>query len=542
VLSFCVDIFFLMNLCNVLLYIHLFKIKKKELNRSQGFEKNRIPAVTNACAVFDHGDEALHDIELYYGSALALAKFLAVATNDDEIRMILSALEMVFRGTPKQCTDAFSKISHSLLNNLLKQLDRFETRNVKHADVSILNISKILYYLSRSTELRSMLCRPKAMLQSMARLSTRNLNSECRTLWVRIVANLANIDDNKVLMYEQDGLVDSLLRVGHFDSSDLVRQMAMTSLMEFSTAPTNHTSMAKNEVLVSTIVKVVLVEKNANTRECAISTLQNLAFAKENRVKLVTLKNGIVLEALKKALANDPDMKARRHAAGALTNLACEETAQVMGMNKGLLQTLAIVATKDEKEDVQTRASLALTKIASSINATMACHETMLDALVVASLSKAPNSVAAVLRVKARSPENREALARHSGVVDTLCDICVSDNAQPTDRDSAIRAIMHLVNEDKNRKILCNKTVLHALVVAANYTDPQVVEARDSAVRGLERLATEPSNRNFMAHHPGLIVAISKSVEREAILQRDGHESEYGFLAKPLLLSLLVAM
>jgi hypothetical protein len=66
-----------------------------------------------------------------------------------------------------------------------------------------------------------------------------------------------------------------VLRVGHFDSLDLVRQLAMTLLMEFSTASTNHAAMAKNEVLVSTIVQVVLVEKNANTRECAISTLQN---------------------------------------------------------------------------------------------------------------------------------------------------------------------------------------------------------------------------------------------------------------------------
>ena len=300
--------------------------------------------------------------------------------------------------------------------------------------------------------------------------------------------------------------------------------------------------MARNQTVLGTLVKMVLVEASALTRESAITALQNLAFTKENRSLLVSFKNGIVLAALKKALSSDPDTKARRRAAGALTNLACDETAAAMGNHKGLLDALAIVATKDESLDVQTRASLALTKIASSITVHMECQPALLDALVVASLSKASNSVSAVFRVMARSPENREVLARHPGVIDTLADVCISATAKASDRDNSIRAIMHLVNEDGNRQIMCSETVLTAVVAAANYDDPELDEARDSSIRAMERLATEASNRPVMAHHPGLLVSVAKAVEREDQWKQQGREAEYGYLAKSLLMSLLVAM
>lgn len=504
--------------------------------------ERRIPSVTNACAVFDHDDENKHNLELYYGAAMALNKLLTVSTHDDEIRMIFSALEMVCRGSPKQLNIAFLKISHSFLSNLLKFLERFETKGVRHADLSILNISKIFYYLSRSSELRPMLCRSKAMLQALARVSKKALNTDSRLFRVRTIANLANCDENKVLLYEQEGIVDSLLRAGHFDSSDLVRQFAITALMEFSSSPSNQVSMANNEVLIGTLVKVVLVEDNPVTREGAITTLQSLAFIRENRQTLVMMKGGIVLEALKKALASNNDTKTRGRAAGALTNLACEETSTTMAKHKDLVTSLAISASNDVSDDVQARASLALTKIASNATVEMDFLDMLLDALVVASLSKAKNTVAAVFRMKSRIPEYREPLAKHSGVVDTLCDIVISDGSITTDRDNAVRAIMHLVNEDKNRKILCNSTVLDALVTAANYTETELEGARDSSILALERLATDVTNRHTMAHHLGLLVTVAKSVEREAIWILEGREYESDYLAKPLLLSLLVAM
>jgi hypothetical protein len=511
------------------------------LHRATGHD-GRIAAITNACAEFDHADELKHNVELQNGAASVLAKVLSMTDDDDEARMICAAIEMVFRAQTKYVHVAFDKCGSIMIPLLLRLLDRGESGNMKHADVSILNITKTLLYISRVSELRVNLARDQGMLDALRRVATSILNPDCRVARIRIVANIVNCEENKALMLEHEGLLDSLLRIAHLDLSDSAREYAGLALMDLASAPSNQVPMAKNEKLLGTLVKMVLVEKFASTRESAITALQNLAFTKENRSRLVAFKQGIVMEALKKALGGDKNDKARRRAAGALTNLACDETAEGMGCHKGLLDTLAIVATKDESKEVQTRAAMALTKLAASITAKMSCYNSLLDALVVASLSPAANSVSAVLRVKARDPENRESMARHPGILDTLADICINDRSDLKDRDNAMRAIMHLTNESANRTAMCNKTILEALVKGASLDDLKLEDIRDSAVRAIERLATEFSNRPFMARHRGLLVAVAKATEREARLEEEGAKAEHAFLAKPLLMSLLVAM
>jgi hypothetical protein len=514
-----------------------------ELIRAQG-ARRRIEAITNACEIFDHYDEARHNIELYQGAAQALGKMLDHPQPDDALRMICSALEMVFRASTRTVQQSYGKCGSSLLTNLLLLLDRCERGDVKHAHISILNITRILLYLSKCPDLRYSLCRNQDLLDCFTRavLTNDQLTNECRALRMRILANLAAGDKNKVLLYEQIGLLYNVLRIANMDTSDLARQHAAIVLQELAACTFLHVSMASNDQLLGTLVKLALKEKSMQTRESSISALQTLAFTKENRLRLVEYKDGVVLEALRVAVSTDTDDKVRRRAAGALTNLACEDTAEAMGNRKGLLGALAIVATKDSSIDVQTRASLALTKIGSSINSSMDCFETLLDSLVVASLSTTSNSVSAVLRVKAREPQNRECMAKHSCVLDTLADICVSPSAAIADRDNAMRTLKHLVNDSRNRIVMCNKTILDALVIGSNFEEPRLMEAREAAIITLERLATEPSNRPRMARHAGLLVAVSRAVEREAKWAEAHIESEHGYLAKPLLMSLLLAM
>jgi hypothetical protein len=563
-------------------------------------QDRRIVAITNACAEFDHVDEAKHNVELQQGAATALCKVLAAVPPhrnldgsskggdvsstisggdvDDEVRMIAAAMEMIFRGQPSYIQEAVDKCSLQLLPLLLTYLERAETGTMKHAEVSILNISKVLLYWSRVSELRVPMARHPGMLSALARVGTSALNPEARIVRARIIANLVNAsDDNKRLMLAHEGLLDALLKTAHLDTHDQAREYAGIALMDLANASCNQVAMAKNEKILGTLVKMVLMEEVAGTRESAITALQNLAYKKDIRIELVTFKDGIVLECLKKALSSDTHDKSRRRAGGCLTNLACDETADVMGNHKGLLETLALVSTKDESSDVQNRASMALTKLAASITVHMSSFPILLDALVVGSLSPMANSVSAVLRVKARDPENRLAMAQHKGILDTLADTC-TNNAKASlsaswskrnldavkDRDNAMRAIMHLTNESKNRKTMCTKPILTALVEGANISDDDILnnkqleEIRDSAIRAIERLATETSIRSIMARHDGLLVAIAKATEREAKLEvsmggryttapgtpggDSTTEHHHAFLAKPLLMSLLVAM
>eukprot|EP00934_Nitzschia_sp_Nitz4_P001790 Nitzschia sp. Nitz4//scaffold129_size63868//41950//45266//NITZ4_006201-RA/size63868-augustus-gene-0.53-mRNA-1//1//CDS//3329534911//1790//frame0 len=508
----------------------------EELHRSveSGVKERRAISITNTCADFDHMDDKRHNVELQKGAATVLSKMLSSSQDEDEMRMVCAALEMVFRAQPSYVHVAFDKCGSVMMPHLLRLLERAENGDMKQADVTTLNISKVLLYISRVPDLRMHLAHNKGMMAALKRLSSSILSPECRVVRIRIVANLVNCDDNKAYLLEHKELVSALLRIAHLDLSDVAREYASVAMMDLASAPANQVPMAKNEKLLGTLVKMVLVEKLAPIRESAITAIQNLAFTKENRTRLVSFKSGIVLEALKKALSGDSNDKARRRAAGALTNLACDETAEIMGNHKGLLDTLALVSTRDNNEEVQTRAAMALTKLAASISIKMASYSTLLDALVVASLSPAANSVSAVLRVKARDPENRESMARHPGILDTLADICTSRACGVKDQDNAMRAIMHLTNENSNRKVMCTERILDALVQGTHLEDPNMWEMRDSAVRSLERLATEFSNRAVMANHDGLLVGIAKATEREAKLEAQGVKTEHALLAKPL--------
>ena len=310
--------------------------------------------------------------------------------------------------------------------------------------------------------------------------------------------------------------------------------------MDLASDPANQGPMAKIDKLLGTLVKLAILENVPDTRESAVTALQNLAFAKQNRIRLASYGSGVVLEALKKTVASDKDDKARRRAAGALTNLACEETGERMGCHRGLLDTLALVATQDVSAEVQQRASMALTKIASSVSCTMRCHKNVLDALIVASdSSHAVSPIVAVMRVKARDPAYRTSMAFHPGVLDTLADVTVNKGLPVKDRDNAMRAIMHLTNEPNNCKVMCCKKILNSLVIGVSQGEGDIAT---SAITAMERLATDVSNRPHMARHEGLLVAVAKATEREAKLEGSEDSQSLPLLAKPLLMSLLVAL
>lgn len=503
--------------------------------------KRRHSKLTQACYEFDHWDDARHGTELLFGAANVLSMALTLAKNDDEIRMVCASLEMVFRASQKHVGDAYDAIQVSIVPWLLGVATKADEGKLAHADAIILDITKVFFYWSRIPKLRPSLARHSGMLEMLTRVSSLE-DQDAKAVRMSLISNLANADENKALLVQAHGFLESVLRTAVIDASDKAKECASSTLMELASCPDNQVQMANNDRVLATLVKLAVTEKVSETRETAISGLQNLAFCQSVRLRLITFSGGVVLDALRKTLASDLNLKARRRAAGALTNLACDETAECIGNHKGLLEVLAVVASKDENSDVQGRAAMALAKVASGITCHMPCYESLLDALVVASLSNAATSLSQVLRVKAREPENRASMARHVGVIDTLCDICVSSDNTIKDRENAMRALMHLTNEDTNREIMCQKTVLDALMVGANAEGPKWAAFFESAIVALERLATEAKNRPVMARFGGMLVTVAKVTEKEQILEDAGTESSHERLAKPLLMSLLLAL
>lgn len=522
-------------------HIHNVKIIIAELNKAIDQER-RMAAITNACAEFDHWDAEKHNIELHFGCPNVLCLVLSMTDNQDEIRMICAALEMVFRASTDSVRSTFQEVGPSVVPLLLKIMERCERDILKYSKVSIINISKVLLYFSRVPELRTTLVKHDGMLQTLCRVSTSQLEPDARVLRMRIIANLSNAEDVKHIMIDHSGLIESVLKIAALDLSEGAREYASATLMDLASSTNSQESMAKNDKLLATLVKLAVTDSKDETREYAVTALQNLAFSKENRTRLVEFSDGVVIEALKKALSTDSNDKSRRRAAGALTNLACEETADLMAGHEGLLHVLSRAATHDKNSDVQKRSCLALTKIASSSSADSDFFKVLVTALVNASSSENCTGIPAVLRVKAREASVREDMARIPGLLDTLAEMSISRKYSSKDKENAMRAIMHLTNETENRKIMCNKVILQALIEASNMDSAVSKEIRDSAIVAIERLATEVTNRQYMARHEGLLVAVAKATERESKSELAGEKQSQPRLAKQLLLSLLLAM
>ena len=499
-------------------------------------------AITNACAEFDHWDTEKHNIELKLGSSNVLCLVLSMTDNEDEIRVICAALEMVYRASTDSVRNTFQEVGPAVVPLLLKVLDRCEHDILKHAKTSILNISKVLLYFSRVSELRTVLAKHDGMLHALTRVSTSQLDPDARVLRMRVIANLSNSEGNKIMITNHPGLLESILKIAALDLSDSAREYASAALMDLASSSNTQDAMANNDKLLATLVKLAVTDVKEETREYAVTAMQNLAFSKENRIRLVTFADGVVIEALKKVLSTDTNDKSRRRSSGAITNLACDETADLMIGHEGLLQVLTRAATHDKNNDVQKRSCLALTKIASSCPLDSEFFTLMVNSLVTASSSGNSTGIAAVLRVKARDASKREEIARIPGLLDTLATMSTGKAYSAKDKENAMRAIMHLTNETENRKIMCNKVVLNALVDAATMENVGSKEIRDSAIVAIERLATEVTNRQYMARHDGLLVAIAKATERESKSELAGEKQSSPRLAKQLLLSLLLVM
>ena len=308
-----------------------------ELNKAIGPDKRK-SAVAQACAEFDHGIEAKHSVGLYLGAANVLCLVSSMSEKEDEIQSICAALEMVCRAEREAVIISYQDVGAALVPLLMRLLDRCENGRKVMAEATIANISRILLHMTRISELRVPLVGHQGMLTALERVGTLPLSAENRILRMRLLANLANSEGNKVVIFERSTLMEAVMKVGTLDKSESVREYSSAILMDLASCQDNQIAMAKMEMILATLVKLAIVEDKTETREYAVSGLQNLAFEKRNRMQLVSYGSGVVVEALKKTTSSDPNDKTRRRSAGALTNLACDQTAEKMASHQGLLE------------------------------------------------------------------------------------------------------------------------------------------------------------------------------------------------------------
>lgn len=323
-----------------------------DLHRSYGASNERRRfALTNACNLFDHTFEQLHNIEISNGALTVVSKHLFLhvqqqlphttkSAGDEILYLLLSATEMLSRCAPSSFINAFFKITPpqtTSTNNectsnsdgvvyfvacMLRVLSGLETnlksndsridktrpdgaKNDAHDDdrVILLNdecihgIGRILISMSRSSEFRSILYQQPDLVKGLTRMSSTKANTvstiktnpECRLCRLHILANLAKNSNNerREFLYGLDGLLDSLLRYGNFDPICSIRQAAAWCILELTNSSSNCSAMAQNNKVLGTLVKMILVDDSITTA----TSLPSSTVASTRESALTALQN-----------------------------------------------------------------------------------------------------------------------------------------------------------------------------------------------------------------------------------------------------------
>ncbi len=98
--------------------------------------------------------------------------------------------------------------------------------------------------------------------------------------------------------------------------------------MDLSCCPTNQ--QVPMEYMEKVLAKLMNLSMSEELKcEYTVSGTQNLAFENIICIQLVTYGSGVVMKALKKCVISDLNNKTCGRSARALTNLVCNETAEV---------------------------------------------------------------------------------------------------------------------------------------------------------------------------------------------------------------------
>lgn len=283
---------------------------------------------------------------------------------------------------------------------------------------------------------------------------------------IAILTNLAAVEQNRMLMLSEPGLVDNIARVVHNERSDVARQCSALAIMNLSNGDRDHVpELAGNDLILETIIKLIRDDDPETRRNAAIS-LFNIACADQNTVKLVRYKDGLILDVLIQCVSSDDDDSIdilndiKVNAAEALFNISCssiEETTDKMASHAGLLETLAVVLRNPVgSKDVKLYCAATLRRMAEIVHYPKRSQLELLSALVKAAVWTRTACIAEAFLSQSRFPDNRPVLVEHNGLLNALSKQALTPGGSEAEsiRKTAVSAIEHLSREVSVRQIL----------------------------------------------------------------------------------------
>jgi hypothetical protein len=177
---------------------------------------------------------------------------------------------------------------------------------------------------------------------------------------IATLTNLAALEENRMQMLQEPGLMDNVCRAVHNERSDVPKQCSALAIMNLSNGDPDHVpEMASNDLVLETLLKL-MKEDNPETRRNAVVTIFNIACSDQNTVRLARYRDGTVLEALTHLVGSDDPVRlhdeARANAAETIFNMSCSEIAETtdrMANHAGLLECLAVTLRSGDQTSLE---------------------------------------------------------------------------------------------------------------------------------------------------------------------------------------------
>lgn len=337
---------------------------------------------------------------------------------------------------------------------------------------------------------------------------------------IAVLTNLAAVEQNRMLMLSEPGLVDNIARVVHNERSDVARQCSSLAIMNLSNGDREHVpELAGNDLILETIIKL-MKDDDLETRRNAAIALFNVACADENTVKLVRYKDGIIIEALMQCLSTYEDTEddihndVRTNAAEALFNMACssiEETTDRMASHAGLLETLAVTLRSPMGcKEVKLYCAATLRRMAEIIHAPKPSQLELLSALVKAHVWTRTPCIAEAFLSQAQHERNRNVMVGHNGLLNALSKLALSIGGADSEkiRLTIVSAIEHLSRELANRMVLSQHEGIMLAMTRASYLDSA---SSANSTRSIGTTNLSPDDEESNATTPS--VAINRRIQ-----------------------------
>lgn len=423
-------------------------------------ESQRKVVLQLAVKKFNHRDKRQHNTELEMGAAHALYQKLVLALSMyerkaytkilDEMKLICSALEMVYRCSSASRETSFRKIGIELVQLLLRVIQTTEASKYVNSHDIISDVLSVFQYFSRVQSISIPLMNIKGVLNALALVvSSNHMPNSTRATAMSTLADLACAESNGARMARVPGLFDSVMEVAHLDASVETREAAARAIQNILFSMQQMNAMNDIEKVIHALTRL-LKDTNDKTRKYASGAMQNITTWGNCQTPLVEYKNGIVLDTLIAVIANNnkysDSSETRIRCLGALVNLTSNATASTLCTHPNLLNTLTTVAIRSSSAAVQKHAADALCWLAEDMKYSRPGRDELLSCIVNVAQEGNSNGVARAIYEFTSVPSNRDWVAKHPGLLDLLEHMAKKSNKDSDSiaKDCSVQALSNL--------------------------------------------------------------------------------------------------